>query len=59
MQELNRELKAKNEQIHALKAQIAAMEQEEYKRKREFDILWQSLRIITSKKAAAMSYKID
>ncbi|GAB2266726.1 hypothetical protein Dimus_001718 [Dionaea muscipula] len=55
MQELNRELKAKNEQIHALKAQIAAMEQEEYKRKREFDILRQSLRIITSKKAAAMS----
>ncbi|GAB2302748.1 hypothetical protein Dimus_036742, partial [Dionaea muscipula] len=48
MQELNQELKAKNEQIHALKAQIAAMEQEEYKRKREFDILRQSLRIITN-----------
>ncbi|KAL9272520.1 hypothetical protein AKJ16_DCAP22094 [Drosera capensis] len=49
---LKRELNTKDEKIQALKAQIAAMEQEEYKRKREFDILRQSLRIVTNKTKA-------
>ncbi|GAB4843687.1 hypothetical protein Ancab_013651 [Ancistrocladus abbreviatus] len=52
IQQLQRELKAKDEKIQSLKTQIASMEQEEYVRKREMDILRQSLRILSSKEGA-------
>lgn len=48
MEELQMELKAKDETIQVLKAQIASMEDEEYKKKREMDILRQSWRIMSS-----------
>ncbi|XP_021725208.1 intracellular protein transport protein USO1-like isoform X2 [Chenopodium quinoa] len=47
MEDLQRELKARDETIQVLKAQLASMEDEEYKRKREVDILRQSLRIMS------------
>ncbi|XP_021762599.1 intracellular protein transport protein USO1-like [Chenopodium quinoa] len=48
MEDLQRELKARDETIQVLKAQLASMEDEEYKRKREVDILRQSLRIMST-----------
>lgn len=53
IKELQRELHAKEETIRGMKAQIASMEQEEYKKEREIDILRQSLRIMSSKKWAS------
>ena len=52
MEELQNELKAKDETIQVLKSQIASMEDEEYKKNREFDILKQSLRIMRSSKGS-------
>lgn len=48
MEDLQRELKAKDETIEELQAKLASMEDEEYKREREVDILRQSLRIMSS-----------
>lgn len=53
IEELQRELNAKEETIKELKAKVASMEHEEYKKEREIDILRQSLRIMSSKKTAS------
>lgn len=50
VEELKRELKAKEEIIARLNSKIASMENEQYKREREIDILRQSLRIMSCKK---------
>lgn len=50
MEEIQKEINAKDETIVELQAQVVSMEEEEYKRKREVDILRQSLRILCSKK---------
>ncbi|KAG6668499.1 E3 ubiquitin-protein ligase BRE1A [Carya illinoinensis] len=52
IEELQRELNAKEETIKALKARVASIEHEEYKKEREIDILRQSLRIMSSQKTA-------
>ncbi|XP_074307079.1 uncharacterized protein LOC141642251 [Silene latifolia] len=49
-EEMQKELKAKEKKIEALKAEIIIMEKDEYKRKREVDILRQSLKIMSSNK---------
>lgn len=54
-EELQRQLKAKDETIQVLKAQIASIEEEDFKNRREVDILRQSLRIVCSKKETATS----
>ncbi|KAF2314093.1 hypothetical protein GH714_022130 [Hevea brasiliensis] len=51
IEELKMEAKAKDEIIEELKARIALVEHEEYKRAREVDILRQSLRIVSSMNA--------
>ncbi|GKA65768.1 hypothetical protein Tco_0765475 [Tanacetum coccineum] len=48
--ELRREVRAKEETIELLQAHIASIEQQESKRQREVDILRQSLRIMSHKK---------
>lgn len=48
MERLQRELKAKEETVEALRAQISAMENVGAKREREVDILRQSLRIMSN-----------
>lgn len=48
MERLQRELKAKDETVEALRAQISAMEDMGAKREREVDILRQSLRIMSN-----------
>ncbi|KAK8599739.1 hypothetical protein V6N13_060437 [Hibiscus sabdariffa] len=53
MEEMKKELKNKEETIKALRARIASMEKEGFKRKREMDILKQSLRILDSRMKAA------
>ncbi|KAK8518514.1 hypothetical protein V6N13_027982 [Hibiscus sabdariffa] len=53
MEEMKKELKMKEETIEALRARIASMEKEGFERKREMDILKQSLRILDSKMKAA------
>ncbi|KAE8698078.1 NADP-dependent alkenal double bond reductase P1-like [Hibiscus syriacus] len=53
IEEMKKELKIKEETIEALRARIASMEKEGFKRKREMDILKQSLRILGSKMNAA------
>ncbi|XP_057958865.1 uncharacterized protein LOC131151614 [Malania oleifera] len=53
MDELQRELKAKEETIKFLQAQLASSKLEESKKDREVDILRQSLRIMSSKKKTA------
>ncbi|XAR48899.1 hypothetical protein NMG60_11031881 [Bertholletia excelsa] len=50
VEDLKREVKAKEEIIEILQGRIASMEHEEYKRKREMDLMKQSLRIMTHKK---------
>ncbi|KAL2923070.1 putative ubiquitination network signaling protein acrB [Bienertia sinuspersici] len=55
MEDLQSELKAKDETIQVLKAQLASMEDEEYKSKREVDILRQSLRIMSSNSKGSTS----
>ncbi|GKV19500.1 hypothetical protein SLEP1_g29753 [Rubroshorea leprosula] len=50
VEELKREVKSKEETIEALEVRLASMEREGYERKREIDILRQSLRIMSSKK---------
>ncbi|WCJ24162.1 hypothetical protein M5689_006143 [Euphorbia peplus] len=50
IEQLKMEVKCKDKTMEELKAKLAAVEKEEYKRAREVDILRQSLRIMTSKK---------
>ncbi|KAG1361463.1 golgin subfamily A member 6-like protein 6 [Cocos nucifera] len=50
IEELHRELKAKEETLETLRSRISAMEQEGTKRDREIDILRQSLRILGNTK---------
>ncbi|RVW96866.1 hypothetical protein CK203_026083 [Vitis vinifera] len=57
IEDLHRELKAKEETIEVLKARLASMEKEEVQREREVDILRQSLRIISNKKETKHSTK--
>nr|GFD51620.1 hypothetical protein [Tanacetum cinerariifolium] len=48
--ELRREVRAKEETIELLQAHIASIEQQESRRQHEVDILRQSLRIMSHKK---------
>ncbi|XP_059448477.1 cilia- and flagella-associated protein 58-like [Corylus avellana] len=57
IEELQKEVVAKEETIKALKAQLASIEHEDYKKEREIDILRQSLRIMSSKKMASRAIK--
>ncbi|KAF5738535.1 hypothetical protein HS088_TW13G01435 [Tripterygium wilfordii] len=57
-EEMKRELKAKEAAVEALKARLASMEKEEYKRAREVDILRQSLRIVSHKKISQLPAKL-
>lgn len=50
LDELHRELKAKEETIKLLLAQLASMEKEKWRMEREVDILRQSLRIMSHHK---------
>ncbi|KAL3726794.1 hypothetical protein ACJRO7_031659 [Eucalyptus globulus] len=52
VEELKRELRAKEETIEALKSHLASLEQDKHKSERETDILRQSLRIMSSKNGA-------
>ncbi|KAF2285576.1 hypothetical protein GH714_005603 [Hevea brasiliensis] len=56
IEELKMEVKAKEEIIEELKARLALVEREEYKRAREVDILRQSLRIVSSKNAPSFDH---
>ena len=58
IEELQRELLAKEETIKALKEQLASIEHEEYKKEREIDILRQSLRILSSKKPSRITKNV-
>ena len=58
IEELQRELLAKEETIKALKEQLASIEHEEYKKEREIDILRQSLRIMSSKKPTRITKNV-
>ncbi|KAK9725571.1 hypothetical protein RND81_05G154000 [Saponaria officinalis] len=51
-EKMQMELKAKDEIIEILKAQIVSMENDEHTRKRELDILRQSLKIMSNKKGS-------
>ncbi|KAE8728060.1 NADP-dependent alkenal double bond reductase P1-like [Hibiscus syriacus] len=53
IEEMKKELKMKEETIKGLRGRIASMEKEGFERKREMDILKQSLRILDSKMNAA------
>ncbi|KAI3430113.1 uncharacterized protein J3R85_008256 [Psidium guajava] len=52
VEELKRELRAREETIEALKSQLASLEQDKRKSERETDILRQSLRIMSNKSGA-------
>lgn len=52
VEELKRELRAKEETIEALKSHLASLEQDKHKSEREADILRQSLRIMSNKNGA-------
>ncbi|KAJ7979749.1 golgin subfamily A member 6-like protein 6 [Quillaja saponaria] len=53
MEKLKKELQEKEEIVKALQNQLASMEQEKNKKEREFDILRQSLRIMSNKKSSS------
>lgn len=55
IEELKMEVKAKEGCIEELKARIVFVENEEYNRAREIDILRQSLRIMSSRKGFSLS----
>lgn len=57
IEELQKEVAGKEKTIKALKAQLASIEHEDYKKEREIDILRQSLRIMSSKKMASRATK--
>ncbi|ESR33662.1 Golgin family A protein [Citrus sinensis] len=52
IQELKRELRDKEQNIEALKAQLGSVETEVYRKQRDIDILRQSFRIMSHKKKA-------
>lgn len=52
VQELKRELRDKEQNIEALKAQLGSVETEVYRKQRDIDILRQSFRIMSHKKKA-------
>lgn len=55
IEELKMEVKAKEGCIKELKARLVFVENEEYSRAREVDILRQSLKIMSSRKASSFS----
>jgi uncharacterized coiled-coil protein SlyX len=55
IEELKMEVKAKEGCIEELKAQLALAKKEEYNRAREVDILRQSLKIMSSRKASSFA----
>lgn len=55
IQELKRELRDKEQNIEALKAQLGSVETEVYRKQRDIDILRQSFRIMSHKKKAPPS----
>ncbi|KAF7149580.1 hypothetical protein RHSIM_Rhsim02G0049300 [Rhododendron simsii] len=55
LEELQQELRAKEETIENLHTRLASMEQEKSKREREIDILRQSLKIMSHKKKPSTS----
>ncbi|KAJ6321526.1 hypothetical protein OIU77_011572 [Salix suchowensis] len=55
IEELKMEVKAKEDCIDDLKAQLASAKKEEYNRAREVDILRQSLKIMSSRKAPSFA----
>ncbi|XP_050372285.1 uncharacterized protein LOC126790174 [Argentina anserina] len=57
VEELKVQLKVKEEIIESLNSKIASMENEQYKREREIDILRQSLRIMSCKRAVVQATK--
>ncbi|XP_015949541.1 uncharacterized protein LOC107474433 [Arachis duranensis] len=52
METMKKELQDKEETIKALKSHLDSLEQEKYKKEREFDLLRQSLRIMNDKKCS-------
>ncbi|KAL1368026.1 hypothetical protein HN51_022119 [Arachis hypogaea] len=52
METMKKELQDKEETIKALKSHLDSLEQEKYKKEREFDLLRQSLRIMNGKKCS-------
>lgn len=56
IEELRKEVKAKEETIEMLKARIVTMDREEFKKAREIDILRQSLRIMSNNKKTTTSH---
>ncbi|KAL1330329.1 hypothetical protein HN51_047551 [Arachis hypogaea] len=52
METMRKELQDKEETIKALKSHLDSLEQEKYKKEREFDLLRQSLRIMNGKKCS-------
>ncbi|XP_021806920.1 uncharacterized protein LOC110750852 [Prunus avium] len=59
VEELKRDIKAKEEMIAGLKSRIVSMEHEQYKKEREIDILRQSLRIMSSKKTLQVTKNVS
>ncbi|KAI4299526.1 hypothetical protein L6164_032978 [Bauhinia variegata] len=57
MQNLKKELQDKEETIIVLKAQLASVKQEKFKKERELDLLKQSLRIINGNKKNSVQPK--
>ncbi|KAJ6980686.1 hypothetical protein NC653_024129 [Populus alba x Populus x berolinensis] len=55
IEELKMEVRAKEGCIKELKARLVFVENEEYSRAREVDILRQSLKIMSSRKASSFS----
>lgn len=59
VEELKRDIKSKEEMIAGLKSRIVSMENEQYKKEREIDILRQSLRIMSSKKTLQVTKNVS
>ncbi|KAF7837385.1 golgin subfamily A member 6-like protein 6 [Senna tora] len=57
MENMKRELQEKEETINALKAQLASMENQKNKKEREFDMLKQSLRIMSGSNKGSIPVK--
>lgn len=57
MEKLKREMQEKEETIEILKAQLASMEHEKKKKEREFDMLKQSLRIMSGTNRSSIPVK--
>ncbi|MED6175454.1 hypothetical protein PIB30_078555 [Stylosanthes scabra] len=57
MESMKKELQDKEETIKDLRSQLGLLEQEKYKKEREFDLLRQSLRIMNGKKCSSVHKK--